>query len=147
MRIRLAVGIAVTAALLAPAGIAVRAQTPAPTTKKMALPLKGMVEVGYIMTAKRVGTNLITTFELKNLSDTGSIVGLQITQYFYDKAGNPLQGTGDRQRLRKPLGPEETTTITLTSPVVIGMTSPQHKFAHQNGEVHPVPLKPVKAKK
>lgn len=145
MRVRCAVGIAMIAALLAPTGITARAQTPAPTLKKkMAPPLRGTVEVGYMMSAKRVGDKIVTTFELKNLSLTGSIVGLQITQYFYDKARNPLQGTGDRQRLRTPLGPGEVATITLTSPTVPGMTSPQHKFGHQNGEVKPTLLKTMK---
>ena len=144
MRVRFAVGIAMIAALLAPAGMTVRAQTPAPPARKMAPPLRGSAEVGYMMSAKRAGDKIITTFEVKNLSLTGSIVGLQITQYFYDKAGNALQGTGDRQRLRKPLGPGEVAEIVLTSPTVIGMTTPQHKFTHQNGDVKPTLLKTMK---
>jgi len=144
MRARNAVGIAMMAALLAPAGITVSAQTPAPVLKKMAPPLRGEAEVGYMMSAKRAGDKIITTFELKNLSTTGSIVGLQITQYFYDKAGNPLQGTGDRQRLKTPLQPGEVATIVLTSNTVPGMQSPQHKFGHQNGEVKPKLLKTMK---
>lgn len=148
MSVRFAVGIVMIASLLAPAGITVSAQTPAPAPaaapKKMAPPLRGVAEVGYMMSAKRTATSIVTTFELKNLSLTGSIVGLQITQYFYDKARNPLQGTGDRQRLRMPLGPGEVATIVLTSPIVFGMTTPQHKFAHQNGEVKPTLLKTMK---
>src|SRR5215210_4633435 len=132
MRARCAVGIALAAALLAPASGVILAQTPAPTLKKMAPPLRGAAEVGYMMSAKRTGDKIVTTFELKNLSATNSIVGLQNTQYFYDKGGNPLQGTGDRQRLRAPLAPGEVATITLTSATVPGMQSPQHKFSHQN---------------
>ena len=142
MRIRYAIGIAVAAALLAPAGLA--AQTPAPAMKKMAPPLRGDIEVGYMMSAKRAGDKIVTTFEIKNLSTTGSIVRLQIEQYFYDKAGNPIPGTGDRQTVRQPIPPGEVVTITLTSATVPGMTSPQHKFTYANGAVKPKLLKTMK---
>jgi hypothetical protein len=144
MRVRYAFGIAVIAALLAPAGVAVQGQTPAPALKKMAPPLRGTVEVGYMMSAKRVGDKIVTTFEVKNLSATGSIVALQIEQFFYDKAGNPIQGTGDRQRLKQPLQPGEVTTFVLTSSTVPGMTSPAHKFTFRDGLVKPVLLKTMK---
>ena len=147
MRARYAVGVALAAALLAPTGVVLTAQTPpvpAPVLKKGAPPLRGLVEVGYMMSAKRVKDQIITTVQVKNLSTTGSIVGLQIAQYFYDKAGDPLQGTGDRQRLRTPLQPGEVATITLTSATVPGMTSPAHKFTHQNGEVKAKALKTMK---
>jgi hypothetical protein len=110
----------------------------------MAPPLRGTVEVGYMMSAKRVGDKIVTTFEVKNLSATGSIVALQIEQFFYDKAGNPIQGTGDRQRLKQPLQPGEVTTIVLTSSTVPGMTSPAHKFTFRDGQVKPVLLKTMK---
>jgi hypothetical protein len=139
---RYALGIAVTAALLAPAGVAVQGQTSA--LKKMAPPLRGLVEVGYMMSAKRVGDKIVTTFELKNLSATGSIVALQIEQFFYDKAGNPIQGTGDRQRLKQPLQPGEVATIVLTSATVPGMTNPSHKFTYRDGQVKPKALKTMK---
>jgi hypothetical protein len=144
MRARHAVGIALALAVLAPAAATVAAQTPAPALKKMAPPLRGPIEVGYMMAAKRDGDKIVTTFQVKNVSLTGSIIGLQIEQYFYDKAGNPLQGTGDRQRLKTPLGPGEVATITLTSATVPGMTSPQHKFTYRDGEVKPKPLKTMK---
>jgi hypothetical protein len=149
MRIRYALAIAVAAALLAPTNMVVSAQTPAPGTpapklKKMAPPLRGTVDLGYTMSAKREGDKVVTTFQVKNLSETGSIVGLQIEQYFYDKKGNPLQGTGDRQRLRTPLGPGEVATITLTSSTVPGMTSPQHKFTYRDGGVKPQLMKTLK---
>lgn len=144
MRSRYALAIAVAAGLLAPTRIVVSAQTPAPALKKMAPPLRGPIEVGYMMSAKREKDKIITTFEVKNLSATGSIVGLTIEQYFYDKKGNPLQGTGDRQRLRTPLQPGEVATITLTSNTVPGMTSPQHKFSYRDGGVKPQLLKTMK---
>jgi hypothetical protein len=144
MRIRHALAIAVAAALLAPTSVIVSAQTPGSALKKIAPPLRGPIEVGYMMSAKRDKDKIVTTFQVKNLSETGSIIGLQIEQYFYDKAGNPLQGTGDRQRLRTPLQPGEVATITLTSNTVPGMTSPAHKFSYRDGPVKVKQLKTMK---
>jgi hypothetical protein len=137
---------ALALALLAPAGATVSAQTPAPVLKKMAPPLRGQVQVGYIQSAKRDGNTIVTVFEVKNLSAIGSIVGLNVSEFWYDKGGDLLQGTGDRQRLRTPLGPGEVATITLKSPVVPNMTGakPQYKFAHQNGDVKLKAMKSLK---
>jgi hypothetical protein len=138
MKFRYAAALALALAMLAPVGGTLSAQTPA---KKIAPPLKGPIEVGYTMSAKRAGDKIITTFQVKNLSATGSIIGLQIEQYFYDKSGNPLQGTGDRQRVRTPINPGEVVTVTLTSNTVPGMQSPQHKFSYRDGTVKPKPMK------
>jgi hypothetical protein len=146
MRVRYAIGIAVTAFLLAPAAMTLQAQTtPAPVLKKSAPPLRGTAELGFVQTAKLEGNTIVTTFQVKNLHATNAIVGLQITEFWYDKSGAPLQGTGDRQRLRAPLQPLEVVTITLKSPKVAGMTSPQYKFEQNNGTVKPVKLKTIKA--
>jgi len=146
MRVRSAVGIALAAVLIAPAGLTtVMAQTPAPAAKpKLAPPLRGPIEIGYMMSAKREGDKIVTTFQVKNLSATGSIIGLQIEQFFYDKGGNPIQGTGDRQRLKTPLQPNDVATIVLTSATVPGMQSPQHKFTYRDGTVKPKLLKSMK---
>jgi hypothetical protein len=119
--------------------------TPTSVLKKSAPPLRGTAELGFIQTAKLDGNFIVTTFEVKNLHATNAIVGLQITEFWYNKAGDPLQGTGDRQRLRAPLQPLEVATITLRSPKVTGMTSPQYKFEQNNGTVKPVKLKVIKA--
>jgi hypothetical protein len=146
MRVRIAIGVAVMAAVLAPALVTGLAQTPpAPVLKKSAPPLRGTAELGFIQAAKLDGNTIVTTFQVKNMSATNAIVGLQITEFWYDKAGAPLQGTGDRQRLRTPLQPLEVATITLRSPKVPGMTSPQYKFEQNNGSVKPVKLKAIKA--
>ena len=148
MRVRTVLALAATAALLAPAAVMLQAQaqtTPAPVLKKSAPPLRGTAELGFVQTAKRDGSAIVTTFQVKNLSATNAIVGLQITEFWYDKAGQPLQGTGDRQRLRAPLQPLDVATITLRSPSVPGMTSPQYKFEQNNGSVKPVKLKEIKA--
>jgi hypothetical protein len=150
MRVRYAIAIAVTAALVVPAALTLSAQTPAPAApapvlRKSAPPLRGTAELGYMQTAKLEGNTIVTTFQVKNMSVSNAIVGLQITEFWYDKAGQPLQGTGDRQRLRAPLQPLDVATITLHSPKVPGMTSPQYKFEQNNGTVKPVKLKVVKA--
>jgi hypothetical protein len=145
MRVRYAIALAVAAALLAPASMSLQAQTPAPVLKKSAPPLRGTAELGFVQTAKLEGDTIVTTFQVKNMSATNAIVGLQISEFWYDKAGNPLQGTGDRQRLRSPLQPLDVATITLKSPKVAGMTTPQYKFEQNNGSVKPVKLKQIKA--
>jgi hypothetical protein len=142
MRVRYAIAAAVIAALFVPVSMTVQAQTP--VLKKTAPPLRGVAELGFVQTAKLDGNDVVTTFQVKNMSATNAIVGLQITEFWYDKAGAPLQGTGDRQRLRAPLQPLGVTTIILRSPKVAGMTSPQYKFEHNNGTVKPVKLKQIK---
>jgi hypothetical protein len=150
MRMQFAIAIAATAVLLGTtaAPLVAQAPTPAPILKKSAPPLRGPAELGYIQTAKLEGNNIVTTFQVKNLHATNAIVGLQISEFWYDKAGAPLQGTGDRQRLRTPLQPLEVATIVLTSPKVPGMTQgsqPQYKFEQNNGIIKPVKLKVIKA--
>ena len=145
MRVRYVVALAVAAALLAPASMSLQAQgAPASVLKKSAPPLRGTAELGFIQSAKLEGDTIVTTFQVKNMSATNAIVGLQISEFWYDKAGNPLQGTGDRQRLRTPLQPLDVATITLRSPKVAGMTSPQYKFEQNNGTVKPVSMKQMK---
>jgi len=146
MRVQYAIAIAVAAALLAPASTPIQAQgSAAPVLKKSAPPLRGTAELGFIQSAKLEGNMIVTTFQVKNMSVSNAIVGLQISEFWYDKAGNPLQGTGDRQRLRTPLQPLDVATITLKSPKVPGMTTPQYKFEQNNGTVKPVKLKQIKA--
>src|SRR5918999_1650766 len=148
MRVRIAIALAVAAAIAAPASIALHAQaTPAPVLKKSAPPLRGQAELGFIQSAKLEGDTIVTTFQVKNLSATNAIVGLQISEFWYDKAGNPLQGTGDRQRLRTPLQPLDVATIVLKSPKVAGMATPQYKFEQNNGTVKPVSMKQAKVLK
>ena len=148
MRVRYTTAIAVTVALLAPAAHStLSAQAPAASAamRKSAPPLRGTAELGYMQSAKLEGNTIVTTFQVKNMSASNALVGLQITEFWYDKAGQALQGTGDRQRLRTPLQPLEIATIVLKSPKVPGMTTPQYKFEQNNGTVKPVKLKTIKA--
>jgi hypothetical protein len=155
MRVRYAIAFAVAAALAAPASMTMLAQekpapAPAPSgatsvLKKSAPPLRGQAELGFLQTAKLEGNTIVTTFQVKNMSVTNAIVGLQISEFWYDAGGQPLQGTGDRQRLKTPLQPLDVATITLRSPKVPGMTTPQYKFEQNNGTVKPVKQKAIKA--
>ena len=124
MRVRYAIAFAVAVALAAPASMTMLAQekpapAPAPSgssvLKKSAPPLRGQAELGFVQTAKLEGNTIVTTFQVKNMSAVNSIVGLQISEFWYDKDGQPLQGTGDRQRLKTPLQPLDVATITLRS--------------------------------
>ena len=158
MRVRYAIAFAVAVALAAPASMNLLAQekpapAPAPAPagagtsvlKKGAPPLRGQAELGFVQSAKLDGNTIVTTFQVKNMSATNAIVGLQISEFWYDKAGAPIQGTGDRQRLKAPLQPLDVATITLRSPKVPGMTTPQYKFEQNNGTVKPVKQKQIKA--
>ena len=108
-------------------------------------PCRGTAELGFIQTAKLEGNDIVTTFQVKNMSATNAIVGLQISEFWYDKAGTPLQGTGDRQRLRDAAAAARRRDHHPASPKVAGMTTPQYKFEHNNGTVKPVKLKQRRA--
>lgn len=143
MRVQYAVGIALTAALLVPPARAIQAQTAPPVLKKLAPPIQGSAELGYMKATKLENNTIVQTFDVKNL-DKGSIVGLQITVAWYDKANAQLQGTGDRQRLKTPLQPGEVGTITLRSPRVPNMVTPQLTFQHAYGSIKLTLLKTMK---
>jgi hypothetical protein len=99
-------------------------------------PIRGEAEVNMTKPmTKRTGTEIITTFKVKNASATGSIAGLKISEFWYDKGGNPV--SGDEFRYRKPLMPGEIIDIELRSPVNPKMASSQYKFEQANGAVKP----------
>ena len=138
MRGSYAVLIALTAGLLAPAAVPAQGQglaTAPAAPAKRAAPQRGLAELGYLKPAtKSDAKQVVTTFQVKNLS-LGAIVGLTISEFWFDKASNAVQGTGDRQRLRTPLQPGETATIVLTSPRVPGMSRNTYQFTHANGDI------------
>ena len=143
-RLKYAIVISIVAGLLAPALPASAQTAPPAALQKMASPVRGIAEMGYLAPKTKVeGNDVVTTFEVKNLS-AGSIVGLQITEFWYDKANTPVQGTGARQRLRKPLQPGEVATIVLRSPKVPAMFRNTYQFVHANGNVKATVLKTLK---
>jgi hypothetical protein len=116
------------------------AQTPAPTPTpapaaptKFVAPARGTVELGYLKpVTKRDKTMVVTTIKVKNLA-TGSIVGLKVSEFWYDKGGNPV--TGSEDRYRKPLLPGEVATLTLQTPFNAQMNSNSYTFTHANGQI------------
>lgn len=112
-----------------PAAAAPTAAAPA----RLAPPVRGQAELGYTRpVSKRTGSNIVTTIKVKNLS-LGSIAGLKVDEFWYDKGGDPV--TGDTFRYRKPLQPQEVIEVTLTTPVNPKMDRNQYKFEHLNGTI------------
>ena len=100
---------------------------------RLAPPVRGQAELGYTKpVSKRAGSNIVTTIKVKNLS-AGSIAGLKVDEFWYDKGGDPV--TGDTFRYKKPLQPQEVITVTLTTPVNPKMDRNQYKFEHLNGPI------------
>ena len=131
-----------TSALAGQAKPAAKPATPAPQAAapaapgKFLAPIRGDAEVTMTKpVTKRTKDAVVTTFSVKNMSTTNSIAGLKISEYWYDKANNPV--SGDEFRYRKPLMPGEVIPVTLSSPINDKMASSQYKFEQQNGAVKP----------
>ncbi len=134
--------LAVAGAILFTAGGAVAEQaTPAAPAQaapaapaKFVPPIRGQAELGFLNpVTKRVGSEIITVIKVKNLSTTGSIAGLKVDEFWYDKAGDPV--SGDTFRYRKPLQPGEVIEVTLRTPVNPKMDRNQYSFTHANGAI------------
>jgi hypothetical protein len=111
------------------------AAQPAAAPARLAPPIRGEAELGYTKpVSKRSpdGKFVVTTIKVKNMSQ-GSIAGLKVDEYWYDKAGDPV--TGDTFRYRKPLQPGEVIEVTLRTPVNPKMDRNQYKFEHANGTI------------
>jgi hypothetical protein len=111
------------------------AQAPPPAAPaKFVPPIRGQAELGFMTpVTKREGKEIVTVIKVKNLSATGSIAGLKVDEYWYDKAGDPV--SGDSFRYRKPLLPGEVIDVTLRTPVNPKMDRNSYQFAHANGEI------------
>ena len=134
--------LAVAAALLFATGaLAGQAKPAAPAPQaaapaKFVPPIRGEAAVSMTKpVTKRLKDEIITTFKVKNVSTTNSIAGLKISEFWYDKGGNPV--SGDEFRYRKPLMPGEVIDVELRSPVNAKMASSQYKFEQANGAVKP----------
>lgn len=96
--------------------------------------VKGMAELGILQPVTKVeGKEVVTTIKVKNLSK-GTIVGLKVEEYWYDKDGNPLPG--DSKKLSQPLAPGAVSTIVLRTPVSPRMDRNNYVFTHDSGKVH-----------
>jgi len=135
----LALGAAVlfaTSTLAAQAKPAAPAQTPPAAPGKFIPPIRGEAPVSMTKpVTKRLNEEVVTTFKVKNPSATNSIAGLKISEFWYDKDGNPV--SGDEFRYRKPLLPGEVIDVELRSPVNPKMARSQYKFEQSNGGVKP----------
>jgi hypothetical protein len=112
---------------------------PAPAARpRLAAPVRGEAPLGYLKPVIKAGKTkagqdgIITTFRLKNLA-TGAIAGLQVEEFWYNKAGDPV--TGANYRHRAPLQPGEVITVVLETPRSPGMDRNQYAFKHANGTI------------
>lgn len=83
-----------------------------------------------------------TVIKVKNVSTTGSIALLKVTQYWWDKANSVQPVTATDGRVRKNLQPGEEATITLELPIDSKMYRDTYVFSHKNGKIN---LKQVRA--
>ena len=103
---------------------------------KFVPPIRGEAPVQMTKpVVKRTGNEVVENFMVKNASTTGSIAGLKISEFWYDKDGNPV--SGDEFRYRKPLLPGEVIDVELRSPINPKMQRSQYKFEQANGTVKP----------
>jgi len=107
-------------------------------------PIKGDAEI-QLLQPKAVPdhkANVVrTTIKLKNNSPTGSIAGLKVIQYWWDKANSPQPVMSATQRLKKPLQPGEEATITLECQLDPKMYRDSYQFEHANGKIKPKTVK------
>jgi hypothetical protein len=96
-------------------------------------PVRGTADVGYLSPKTKVEAGVVVTvIEVKNLSDK-PIAGLKVDEFWWDRANNPV--TGDSERLRQPLQPGETATLTLRTPKDPRMHRNSYQFSHAYGRV------------
>jgi hypothetical protein len=118
-----------------PAAFAQAATAQTPPAAVWINPVRGLAEIQYIMGKPTLEKDMIvTTFQVKNMSPA-PIARLTIEEFWWDKARSPV--SGDKQFLKKPLGPGEVGTIVLRTPKMPNMDTNNYKFSHQNGEVKP----------
>ena len=131
------VKVLLTVIVIAGIGVAtLAAQTKAVT------PIRGDAEIGYLkpVTIEDYKMHSVrTTIKVKNLSATGSIAGLKVEEFWFDKAGNPV--TGSRARLQKPLQPLEVAELKLETPKDPKMDRNSYTFTHANGKIRTKSLK------
>jgi len=123
--------------------LALSAGTPIAQAKYMP-PIKGDAEIQYlpIKVEPDYKAKLVrTTIKVKNVSPTGSIAGLKVTQYWWDKANSPQPLAAPSDRLKKPLQPGEEATLTLEVPLDPKLFRETYIFEHANGKIKPKPVK------
>jgi hypothetical protein len=107
-------------------------------TTKYIPPIKGEAEIQLlpITAVPDFKADVVrTTIKLKNNSPTGSIAGLKVVQYWWDKANSPQPVSAVSQRVKKPIQPGEEVTITLELPRDPKMFRDSYQFDHANGKI------------
>ena len=114
----------------------------APARAKFATPLKGEGTIDVLKgTSKRVGTDIVTTFRIKNTS-SAPLAMLKIDEYWYDKGGKLV--SSDTQRYRQPLQPGEIVEMETRAPSNPGATNANWTFSHANGKIKANSVKVLK---
>lgn len=104
---------------------------------RLATPVRGIAQLGYTAPVVKNGTIdgrefVITTIQVKNMA-AGSIAGLRVDEFWYDREGNAI--TGANFRHPTPLQPGEEITVTLETPRNPQMDRNQYSFTHANGDI------------
>jgi len=105
---------------------------------KYVAPLKGEAEIQLLPIKAEPDYKakvVRTTVKLKNNSPTGSIAGLKVIQYWWDKANSPQPVMSASKRLQKPLQPGEEATMTLECQLDPKMFRDSYQFEHANGKI------------
>jgi hypothetical protein len=109
---------------------------------KVATPIRGDAEIGVLKPVTIVDQKagiVRTTIKVKNLSTSGSIAGLKVEEFWFDKGGNPV--TGSKFRLPKPLQPGEVAELKLETPKDPKMDRNSYTFSHANGKIRTKSMK------
>jgi hypothetical protein len=125
------VKVLLTVIVIAGIGVAVLA-----AQAKAVTPIRGDAEIGYLkpVTIEDYKAGIVrTTIKVKNLSTSGSIAGLKVEEFWFDKAGNPV--TGARYRHPRPLQPGEVVEVKLETPKDPKMFTNTYQFTHANGKI------------
>jgi hypothetical protein len=135
----LASAVLLVAGAAAAQGTAAPAGQPPAARPRLIPPVRGVAELQYTKPVVKAGKIegkdfIITTIQVKNISK-GSIAGLKVDEFWYDRGGDPV--TGDTFRHPRPLQPGETITVTLETPRNPKMNSNRYNFSHANGEIKP----------
>lgn len=118
-------------------------QAPAPPAARARLvaPVRGDATIEVTRPAtKRDKNDVVTVIKVKNVS-AGSIAGLRVQEFWYDKAGNVV--TGNDERLRTPLPPSGIYTFTLRTPYIPAMNGNNYTFTHANGKIKTKPVQKI----
>ena len=112
---------------------------------KYVAPIRGDVELQMLPAKVDVDhkSNMVkTTIKVKNISPTGSIAGLKVEQFWWDKASSQTPVSAGNAKVKKPLQPGEEATLEIVLPYDAKMYRDQYVFTHANGKVK---VKQVKA--